>query len=234
MDELSFSVVIPAAGIGKRVGADIPKQYLSILDKTIIEHSIAPFLSHPDIHAVVVSVAANDRWFNALSIAQHPKLKKVDGGKERVDSVLNALHVLPANDFVLVHDAARPCLQISDIDKLIAHVRTTQQGAILAARVRDTMKRSDQDNVITHTVERQNLWHALTPQLFQNKQLINAINAVEDQHLITDEASAIELAGGTVTIIEGRNDNFKVTQAEDLLLAEFYLSKFNPDVKEKI
>jgi 2-C-methyl-D-erythritol 4-phosphate cytidylyltransferase len=234
MDELSFSVVIPAAGIGKRVGADIPKQYLSILDKTIIEHSIAPFLSHPDIHAVVVSVAANDRWFNALSIAQHPKLKKVDGGKERVDSVLNALHVLPANDFVLVHDAARPCLQISDIDKLIAHVRTTQQGAILAARVRDTMKRSDQDNVITHTVERQNLWHALTPQLFQNKQLINAINAVEDQHLITDEASAIELAGGTVTIIEGRNDNFKVTQAEDLLLAEFYLSKFNSDVKEKI
>jgi len=229
MDELSFSVVIPAAGIGKRVGADIPKQYLSILDKTIIEHSLIPFLDHPDINVVVVSVAENDRWFNALAIAQHPKLKQVDGGKERVDSVLNALNILPSNDFVLVHDAARPCLQLSDIDKLIVHARATQQGAILASRVRDTMKRSDLSNKIIHTVERENLWHALTPQLFQNKELINAIHSVEDQHLITDEASAIELAGGNVTIIEGRSDNLKVTKAEDLLLAEFYLSKFNSD-----
>lgn len=229
MDELSFSVVIPAAGIGKRVGADIPKQYLSILNKTIIEHSIIPFLAHPDINTVVVSIAENDRWFNTLTIAQHPKLIQVGGGKERVNSVLNALKVLPTNDFVLVHDAARPCLQVSDINKLIAHARSFQQGAILASRVRDTMKRSDQDNQIMHTVERENLWHALTPQLFQNKQLINAIECVEDQHLMTDEASAIELVGGTVTIIEGRSDNLKVTQAEDLLLAEFYLSKFNSD-----
>ena len=100
---------------------------------------------------------------------------------------------------------------------------------MLACRVRDTMKRTDQHNQIEHTVDRQNLWHALTPQLFQNKELINAIHSVEDQHLITDEASAIELAGGNVTIIEGRSDNLKVTKAEDLLLAEFYLSKFNSD-----
>jgi 2-C-methyl-D-erythritol 4-phosphate cytidylyltransferase len=202
---------------------------LSILDKTIIEHSIIPFLSHPDIKTVVVSVAENDCWFNSLSIIQHPKLMRVDGGKERVDSVLNALKVLPEDDFVLVHDAARPCLQVCDINKLITHARLTKCGAILASRVRDTMKRSDQSNHIIRTVERENLWHALTPQLFQNKQLINAINAIEEQHLITDEASAIELTGGTVTIIEGRSDNLKVTQVEDLLLAEFYLSKFNVD-----
>ena len=225
MSELSFSVVIPAAGIGKRVGADIPKQYLAILDKTIIEHSIAPFLAHPDIKKVIVSVAKNDQWFKTLSVAQHPKLTIIEGGKERVDSVLNALKTLPNNDYVLVHDAARPCLQTSDIDKLISHARATETGAMLACRVRDTMKRTDQDNQIEHTVERQNLWHALTPQMFNNQQLITAISNIDEQHLITDEASAIELAGGSVTIIEGRSDNLKVTQSEDLLLAEFYLSK---------
>ena len=225
MSELSFSVVIPAAGIGKRVGADIPKQYLTILDKTIIEHSIAPFLAHPDIKKVIVSVAKNDQWFKTLSVAQHPKLTIVEGGKERVDSVLNALKTLPNNDYVLVHDAARPCLQTSDIDKLISHARTTKTGAMLACRVRDTMKRTNQSNQIEHTVERQNLWHALTPQMFNNQQLITAISNIDEQHLITDEASAIELAGGSVTILEGRSDNLKVTQSEDLLLAEFYLSK---------
>ena len=227
MSELSFSVVIPAAGIGKRVGADIPKQYLTILDKTIIEHSLAPFLAHPDIKIVIVSVAKNDQWFKHLKVAQHPKLTIVEGGKERVDSVLNALKMLPNDDYVLVHDAARPCLQTSDIDKLISHARATKTGAMLASRVRDTMKRTNQDNQIEHTVERQHLWHALTPQMFNNKQLITAICNSDEQHLITDEASAIELAGGSVTIIEGRSDNLKVTQSEDLLLAEFYLSKFS-------
>lgn len=238
MSELSFSVVIPAAGIGQRVGADIPKQYLSILDKTIIEHSITPFLAHPDINQVIVSVAPNDQWFKRLKLAKHPKLKIVDGGKERVDSVLSALKHLPGDDFVLVHDAARPCLQLSDINKLIVHAKATKSGAMLACRVRDTMKRTDQNNQIEHTVDRENLWHALTPQMFNNQQLITAITKVQDQHLITDEASAIELTGGLVTIIEGRSDNLKVTQLEDLLLAEFYLSKFSTNsncyVKEKI
>jgi len=227
MSTLSFSVVIPAGGIGKRVGADIPKQYLPILDKTIIEHSIAPFLAHPDIKKVIVSVAKNDQWFKTLSVAQHPKLSIVEGGKERVNSVLNALKTLPKDDYVLIHDAARPCLQTSDINKLISHARTTNTGAMLACRVRDTMKRTDQHNQIEHTVDRQNLWHALTPQMFNNQQLVTAISNIEQQYLITDEASAIELAGGFVSIIEGRSDNLKVTQPEDLLLAEFYLSKLN-------
>ena len=227
MSELSFSAVIPAAGIGKRVGADIPKQYLQILDKTIIEHSIAPFLAHPDIKKVIVSIAKNDRWFHELALAQHPKLILVEGGKERVDSVLSALKILPLEEFVLVHDAARPCLQVSDINKLIGYARQTKNGAMLACRVRDTMKRTDNANIIEQTVDRENLWHALTPQLFNNQALINAISGVKDRHLITDEASAIELASGHVTIIEGRSDNLKVTQSEDLLLAEFYLSKFN-------
>lgn len=227
MSKLSFSVVVPAAGIGKRVGAEIPKQYLPISGKAIIEHSLAPFLAHPDIHQVIVAIAKNDHWFSALSVAQHPKLYVVEGGKERVDSVLSALETLPADDYVLVHDAARPCIHATDIDKLLNYAQTHQTGAMLAYRVRDTMKRSDLMNNVTQTVQRENLWHALTPQIFNNKQLIDAIKAVELQHLITDEASAIELTGGDVTIIEGRSDNLKVTQSEDLLLAEFYLTKLN-------
>jgi len=225
MGQHNFSVVIPAAGIGKRVSADIPKQYLPILDKTIIEHSIQPFLEHDAIKKVIVSIAKNDQWFKQLAIYEHPKLLVVEGGKERVDSVLNALKVVN-HQYVLVHDAARPCLQMSDIDKLIAHSKTHQNGAILACRVRDTMKRSEVNNQIKQTVDRENLWHAMTPQLFEAQSLISAINKVEDKHLITDEASAIELTKGQVNLIEGRSDNIKVTQPEDLLLAEFYLTKF--------
>jgi len=225
MSKQSFSVVIPAAGIGQRVGADIPKQYLPILGKTIIEYSIQPFLDHPEIKKVIVSIAKNDQWFQHLTIVDHPKLTQVEGGKERVDSVLSALKTLECDDYVLVHDAARPCLLRVDIDKLISHAKNTQSGAMLACRVRDTMKRSDQVNQVKHTVDRENLWHAMTPQLFKNKQLVDAITKAEYQHLITDEASAIEMTGASVIIIEGRSDNIKVTQPEDLLLAEFYLSK---------
>ena len=227
MSKLSFSAVIPAAGIGKRVGAQIPKQYLPLLDKTIIEHSITPFLNHPEINKVVVSIAQNDQWFHLLGLANHPKLRIVEGGKERVDSVLSALKVLPDSEYILVHDAARPCLQTQDIDKLLAHANTYKSGAMLGCRVRDTMKRTDLHNNIERTVDRNNLWHALTPQMFNNQQLISAITSIQDQHLITDEASAIELVGAAITVIEGRSDNLKVTQPEDLLLAEFYLSKFN-------
>jgi 2-C-methyl-D-erythritol 4-phosphate cytidylyltransferase len=224
MSRLSLNVVIAAAGIGKRVGANIPKQYLPLLGKTIIEHSIAPFLNHPDITNVIVSIAKNDLWFARLPLAENPKVKVVIGGKERVDSVLSALKVLPSEGYVLVHDAARPCIKSADIDKLIETAVQSKYGAILGTRVRDTMKRSDPDGHITHTVSRKNLWHALTPQMFENKVLINAIESAEFPQQITDEASAMEMAGLTVAIIEGRSDNLKVTREEDLILAELYLS----------
>jgi len=224
MSRLSLNAVIAAAGIGKRVGANIPKQYLPLLGKTIIEHSIAPFLNHPDIKKVIVSIAENDLWFAQLAVAKNPKVKVVIGGKERVDSVLCALKVLPQEGYVLVHDAARPCIKGTDIDKLINTAVHSKHGAILGTRVRDTMKRSDSDGHISHTVSRTNLWHALTPQMFENKVLINAIESAEFPQQITDEASAMEMAGFTVAIIEGRSDNLKVTREEDLTLAELYLS----------
>ena len=220
---MNFTAVIPAAGIGQRVGGDIPKQYLKILDKSIIEYSLAPFIAHPQIQRIIVSLARNDIWFKHLSIAQHPKIEVVEGGAERVDSVLAALQKIKKTDHVLVHDAARPCLQKSDIDKLIKYAFKTEQGAILASKVRDTMKRSDTQNNIYKTVARENLWHALTPQMFNNGLLIKAILAVRDSNEITDEASAMELYGLPVQLIEGRVDNLKVTRFEDLKLAEFYL-----------
>ena len=224
MSRLSLNAVIAAAGIGKRVGANIPKQYLPLLGKTIIEHSIAPFLNHPDIKKVIVSIAENDLWFAQLPVAKNPKVTVVIGGKERVDSVLCALKVLPEDSYVLVHDAARPCIKSTDIDKLIYTAVQSKYGAILGTRVRDTMKRSDPAGHITHTVSRTNLWHALTPQMFENKVLINAIENAEFPQQITDEASAMEMAGLTVAIIEGRSDNLKVTREVDLILAELYLS----------
>jgi len=220
-----LSVVIPAAGIGQRVGASIPKQYLPLLDKTIIEHSLQPFIDHPEVQRIIVSLAANDQWFTKLPIAQHPKIETVIGGAERVDSVLAALNKIHAEDYVLVHDAARPCITSADINKLIYAVKSNQQGAILASKVRDTMKRSDTHNNITHTVERDCLWHALTPQMFINEQLINAINRCDYPEKITDEASALEMSGLPVTMVEGRADNLKVTREEDLTLAAFYLSQ---------
>lgn len=224
MSGLSLNAVIAAAGIGKRVGANIPKQYLPLLGKTIIEHSIEPFLNHPDIQKVIVAIAENDLWFAQLPIARSPKVQVVIGGKERVDSVLRALKVLPEESFVLIHDAARPCIKSTDIDKLIKAAVQSTHGAILGTRVRDTMKRSDPAGQITHTVSRTNLWHALTPQMFENKILINAIESAEFPQQITDEASAMEMAGLRVAIIEGRSDNLKVTREEDLILAELYLS----------
>lgn len=225
MSNINLVAVIAAAGIGKRIGAAIPKQYLSLLGKTIVEHSIGPFLNHPEISKVVVSIARNDQWFMQLDIAKHPKIQVVEGGKERVDSVLSALAEIEDDDYVLVHDAARPCITRADIDKLIITVCESKQGAILGSRVRDTMKRSTPSGQISSTVERENLWHALTPQMFQNKQLINAIKSADDPKMITDEASAVEMSGLPVIIVEGRSDNLKVTRSEDLQIAELYLSQ---------
>lgn len=223
---MCFTAVIVAAGIGKRVGSDIPKQYLYLLDQTIIEHSLKPFLDHPKIKNVIVSIAKNDHWFSKLTVFSHPKVSIVTGGKERVDSVMSALNVINDTHYVLIHDAARPCVVKEDIDKLLAQVERNQLCAILGTQVRDTMKRTmPTTDEIKHTVERDDLWHALTPQIFQNQLLINAIKQNRTPEKITDEASAMEMAGIPVIIVEGRSDNIKVTRKEDILLAEFYLQQ---------
>lgn len=222
--QTELTAIVPAAGIGSRMGADCPKQYLQLAGQTILEHTLGALLSHPAIARVIVALAPHDRWFDALPVATDPRVLRVEGGAERAFSVLNALHVAEGG-WVLVHDAARPCLTHGDLDRLIA---TAIQcgGAILGSRVRDTMKRSDAMGNILGTVDREQLWHALTPQMFPTHTLLRALEeGLALGATITDEASAMERAGFTVRMVEGRADNIKVTRPEDLSLAGLFLSQ---------
>lgn len=224
----SVIAVVPAAGVGSRMKADRPKQYLQIHGKTILEHTVEKLLSHPQVSKIVVAVSDDDPYYPELPLNLNPLVIRVSGGTERADSVLSALDYITQqqlSDWVMVHDAARPCIQLSDIDKLISGAMTHDVGAILAAPVRDTMKRGAQGQ-IEHTVDRVDLWHALTPQMFRSKPLRKVLSEALQQGVsITDEASAFEWKGLSPALIAGRSDNFKITQPEDLALAEFYLSQ---------
>ncbi|ABZ75793.1 2-C-methyl-D-erythritol 4-phosphate cytidylyltransferase [Shewanella halifaxensis HAW-EB4] len=216
--------IVPAAGIGSRMGAEIPKQYLQLNEQSILSHTLDCLLSHPDIDKVIVALNPADNYFAKLPQVKHPKLECVIGGKERADSVLSGLKIAEAGAWALVHDAARPCLTHRDIDKLIASVNEFPQGAILAAPVRDTMKRTDEKGLISETVCRERLWHALTPQYFPVSSLMqNLTDALAAGALITDEASAMEWAGVMPGIVSGRADNIKVTHPDDLQLASLFL-----------
>lgn len=215
--------IVPAAGIGSRMGADRPKQYLEVCGQSILGHTLDKLLSHPHISNVIVALHPNDTIFNTLPQAAHPKLTTVLGGGERADSVLAALQIAPEHSWALVHDAARPCLTATDIDKLLASRVQFPQGAILAMPVRDTMKRANKQGEICATVCRDNLWHALTPQLFQAAQLKDYLNAaLAAGVVVTDEASAMEWAGISPGLVSGRADNIKVTHPDDLGLAELF------------
>ncbi|MFR9702070.1 2-C-methyl-D-erythritol 4-phosphate cytidylyltransferase [Aeromonas sanarellii] len=219
-----LTAIVPAAGIGSRMGAECPKQYLSLEGKCILEHTLERLLSHPAIARVIVALAPHDRWFETLAVAADPRVWRVEGGSERAWSVLNGLHVAQG-EWVLVHDAARPCLTHGDLDRLIATAMACD-GAILGSRVRDTMKRTDAAGNILATVDREQLWHALTPQMFPTGPLRRALEeGLALGAAITDEASAMERAGFAVRMVEGRADNIKVTRPEDLSLAELYLQQ---------
>lgn len=228
--------VIPAAGVGSRMQADRPKQYLTIAGKTILEHTLDTLLTHPSIQSVVLAVSPDDIYFSKLDIKENKRVDVVHGGKERADSVLNGIMHLQHDDWALVHDAARPCVSHKDITALLSLIGdNTVTGGILATPVRDTMKRAaisediphqNQLNVISHTESRTNLWHALTPQLFPAQLLREALQkGLSDGVNITDEASAVEYAGYKVGMVNGSPANIKITHPADLPLAEFYLQQ---------
>ncbi len=225
----SIIAVVPAAGVGSRMQADRPKQYLKLLGHTVLEHTVQKLLSHPRIEKVVIAVSENDPYFSMLPLAADPRVIRVNGGKERADSVLSALNYIckhEACDWVMVHDAARPCFTQQDVTHLIECAQSHPVGAILAAPVRDTMKRANEEQNIDHTVDRVALWHALTPQMFPTISLRNALSEGLENHAnITDEASAFERINLSPALVQGRSDNIKITQPEDLALAEFYLSR---------
>lgn len=219
--------IVPAAGIGFRMNSPIPKQYLKIGSMTILEHTLNKLLTHPKIDKVVVAISAKDDIFKTLAIASHDKISVVIGGETRADSVLAGLNLVDENDWALVHDAARPCVDQNDITRLIETVINLQQGGILATRISDTIKRAYQDNdtIIEQSVDRAYLWGAATPQLFQAGELKSCLLQALNHHItITDEASAIEYCGGHPLLVECRRDNIKITRPEDIALATFYLT----------
>jgi len=212
------------------MGGDVPKQYLPLLDRTVMEVTLGILVEHPLIARVCVAIGAEDGYWGGTAFALHPKVSAVTGGTERVHSVANALAALAMHagkdDWVLVHDAARPCLRREDLDLLIESLEGHAVGGVLGMPVRDTMKRTDADGVVRETVDRQGLWHAFTPQMFRIGVLRRAIDkALADGIVVTDEASAIEHLGLPHLMIEGHADNVKVTHPLDLPLAEFYLRR---------
>lgn len=228
--ELNYWVIIPAAGIGSRMQVDKPKQYLKIDNKTILEHTLDCFCHHSAIKEIFVAISNNDNYWDSLTINSDIPVNRIEGGQERCHSVFNALlHILPIandNDWVLVHDAARPCLRQQDLDLMLSSLADDKVGGILAVPVKDTMKRADEHGRISMTVDRNELWHAQTPQMFRVGLLFRSIkSALENNQLITDEASAIELAGEQPALIEGHADNIKITQPEDLYQAQLFLKR---------
>lgn len=231
----NYWAVVPAAGVGKRMGADIPKQYLKLLNKTVIEHSCQRLLDHEKISGIVVALGEDDEYWSDIKLQSNKPVVRVNGGEERCHSVLNALHELvlmhergennvQLHDWVLVHDAARPCLRNSDIDKLIDNLTHHPVGGLLALPVRDTMKRQAADQTVAETVDRDGLWQAQTPQMFPLELLKQAIDeAIASDFLITDESSAIEYMGLQPLLVEGHEDNIKITRQPDLNLADIYL-----------
>lgn len=217
-----FWAVIPAAGVGSRMRADRPKQYLSLAGKSILEHTLDCFLDHPRLKGVVVSLAADDPYWPELACARDPRIHRAPGGRERADSVFNALQTLgelgaEPTDWVLVHDAARPNLARSDLDNLLMTLAHDPVGGLLAVPARDTLKRADADGRVSQTVDRSVIWQAYTPQMFRLEPLRHALADAQDAGVtITDESSAMEWAGLSPRLIEGRGDNLKVTRPEDL------------------
>ncbi|MCW9012465.1 MAG: 2-C-methyl-D-erythritol 4-phosphate cytidylyltransferase [Gammaproteobacteria bacterium] len=278
----TFWAIVPAAGVGKRMVADRPKQYLELHHRTVIEHSLQRLLDVPAISGAIVSLDVHDQYWPELKFSHEKSVVTVAGGAERYDSVLNALNKLKeiikvdSNDevWVLVHDAARPCVRAEDLIHLIEVASHDDHGGLLALPVRDTMKRTQealfrgspegeslrdetnkrasgtlfrgspegeslrdetnkrqhQNNRVQTTVDRTGLWHALTPQMFKLDLLINALQQAQQKGLqVTDDASAMELAGYHPLLVEGHEDNIKITRPFDLQLASLYIKEFDHD-----
>ena len=229
MGKATYWVIIPAAGVGSRMRADRPKQYLPLAGRTVLEHTLTIFLDHPAIDGVMLALAGDDPWWPTLQL-QHPRLQLCEGGAERCDTVLNALDALngqaSAEDWVLVHDAARPCLRREDLDRLMATLQGHPCGGLLGVPIADTIKRTNPQHEVEATVPREQMWRALTPQMFRYTALREALQQALAKGLhVTDDASAMELAGQRPLMVEGDGGNIKITRPEDLSLAEHYLIK---------
>ncbi|SDA40909.1 MULTISPECIES: 2-C-methyl-D-erythritol 4-phosphate cytidylyltransferase [unclassified Janthinobacterium] len=222
-----YFALIPAAGVGARMQAGSPKQYLSIAGKPMLRHALDAFLASPLIAHAYVVVSADDGVIDTV-VPQHGVTVLRCGGATRMETILNALQALhgsvAAHDQVLVHDAARPGLTPALIEKLITEVGAHAAGGLLALPVVDTVKRAGPGNVSARTVPRDGLWLAQTPQMFSYALLHRALSEAPDPLAITDDASAVEALGLAPTLVEGHPRNLKVTLPRDIHTAELYLA----------
>jgi 2-C-methyl-D-erythritol 4-phosphate cytidylyltransferase len=223
-------VLIPAAGHGTRFGGVMLKQYLPVCGKPVLAHSIRVFQFHPLVNSITVVLAEDDQWFESAVGLLAATVKTVIGGDTRAQSVRNGLRYIADNysetDWVLVHDAARPCLSPSRLEKFLEQGLESADGAILAMPVGDTLKRAGDSQKIVSTVDRSELWSAQTPQLFRVGALAEAIDAAQDAGCeLTDEASAMEFVGVRPLLVKGSSANIKVTHSSDLAIAEALLTR---------
>ena len=232
-----FFAVIPAAGSGSRMGQELPKQYLELSGRPLIYHSLKRLCGHPLIEQVFLVLAQGDPHFTRFDWRQFaPKLQPLYcGGETRAASVFNGLlaarDAVAASDWVLVHDAARPCLGAAELQRLLTELADDETGGLLAVPVADTLKRANREARVVQTEPRDSLWQAQTPQMFRCRLLLEALRAT-DPDTVTDEAGAIENLGLKPRLVMGDVRNLKVTYPEDLALAELILKSMEPQIIE--
>lgn len=216
--------IVPAAGQGSRFGAEKPKQYTTLLGRPIVSWTLASLLAEPSLAGVMVALSPGDDHWATVPEASDPRVRLCRGGERREQSVANALEALEGaaadTDWVLVHDAARPCLRTDDLQALFLELGDDSVGGLLAVPVSDTLKRGDDSDRVDATVPRDGLWRALTPQMFRYGLLRRALAlCLERGRTVTDEAAAIECLGLQPKLVRGHSDNIKVTNPEDAVLA---------------
>ena len=238
---MRYFVVIPAAGSGRRFSVSIPKQYAALGSSTVIEHALSNFEADPDCAGIVVVVAPEDTQWPAIAARRSRLIESVAGGAERAHSVRNGLLALSTrvreDDWIMVHDAARPCFSVDDLALLKRELASHPVGGLLAVPLADTLKRAlEVGSQVAHvdsTLDRNGLWRAATPQVFRCGVLLRALGAaLEAGRTPTDEAQAIEWSGQRPRLVAGRTDNIKVTTSEDLALAAAILSSRAPKEKQ--
>ena len=224
----NFVAIVPAAGNSSRYSGETPKQFLTIDGRTILELSIRPLLDFSECLGVCVLVPAEDQYHKTLEIRDNPKIFLVEGGTSRIDSVLKGVKFWQQSElsynYILIHDAARPCLRSSDVQQLLDSIDKETDGVVLGIPCSDTIKRlSAKDSLILETVDRSDLWRAFTPQIFKKEVLQKNTKQNMDKEF-TDEASLVEANGGKLKMVKGFEDNIKLTFAEDLGLIKSILS----------
>ena len=222
--------VVPAAGQGRRVGGAVPKQYLELAGMPVLAHSLNRLAAVQQIDAIFVGISETDRHWHKLPQPPGMQVACYTGGQSRAETVWLGLQALQecasADDWILVHDAARPCVQVEDIDTLISAVVPSSEGGLLAVPVTDTIKVANQDSTAKQTMDRKMLWRAQTPQLFRFSVLYTALQAVvHDLESISDESAAVEKLGLKPLIVQSDERNIKITNSKDLQLAEFFLGR---------